>query len=68
MLVFFSYFHSKVYTLYLFVRLLAFLYPQQFVYVDFEESCNLDKCLHRWLAGIGTPFTHCSRGTLQLLG
>ena len=50
------------------MRLLAFLYPQQFVYIDFEEFCYLDECLHRWLADIGIPFTHGSRCTLQLLG
>lgn len=50
------------------MRLLAFLYPQQFVYIDFEEFCYLDECLHRWLADICTPFTHGSRCTLQLLG
>jgi hypothetical protein len=41
---------------------------QQFVYIDFEEFCDFDECLHRWLAGIGTPFTHSSRRTAQLLG
>ena len=41
---------------------------QQFVYIDFEEFCNLDECLHRWLTSICTPFTHGSWCTLQLLG
>ena len=48
---------------------ISFLFnPQQFVNIDFENFRNLDKCLHRWLAGIGTPFTYGSWCTFQLLG
>ena len=47
---------------------LLFFYPQQLVYIHFEEFCNLDECLHWWLASIGTPFTYCCWRTSHLFG